>query len=39
LKLEFMQVTGAFKFRGALSAIATAAGAAEVITASAGLQS
>jgi hypothetical protein len=39
LKLEFMQATGAFKFRGALNAIATAAGAAEVITAFAGLQS
>jgi hypothetical protein len=34
LKLEFMQVTGAFKFRGAFNAIATAAGAAQVITAS-----
>ena len=36
LKLEFMQVTGAFKFRGALNAIAAAAGAEHVITASGG---
>jgi len=36
LKLEFMQVTGAFKFRGAFNAIAMAAGAQRVITASGG---
>jgi threonine dehydratase len=36
LKLEFMQVTGTFKFRGAFNAIAAAAGAERVITASGG---
>jgi len=36
LKLEFMQLTGAFKFRGAFNAIASAGGAERVVTASGG---
>lgn len=36
LKLEFMQITGSFKFRGALNAIAAAPSARRVVTASGG---